>query len=1154
MKKNLKTLLILLILFVSFVNVNVKALQKGDKFTLSKNGTTSISGLASFGNAEPHTETVYSASGSSVNKTVVSYCEDPNWAQAKDYVVDRILGDESNSIKVRAYDLGMVEIIKNGKTQENNSITFTINGSTKTVSGNDLYTATSIASRAYTMGVFAYGKGIGTGTYGRQYKINKASSYISKAIEWGSNNKEALNVISQTSCSGSESQFKTCYVKEFLVGKFGLTWYDSTKNFNVTKENSQGSNVIDAAYYLFNLGLEKAAKVMKGEETNATVSGTATTSPSDKETNGNTITEYYYQTIEFKNFDKDKGTIDNIALTCTDCVKNNITVGDLEFYNPQTGDYQRVDNINVLTAFDASGSTKSGTVKLRFQITRIKDDENCKSVKYTVSYNYNDPSLDYVGGLLKSKTNTNAQRFLIVIKNDGNLKDEINGTIKCAMSCETEIELPVCSTDEDDSVATITGPTKIKSCVIDNNDDADNSYQFTASAGGVDNKYCKVYCKEDYSEIRLNPIVQNVKCGGYFKLKSYIKGTKICYTGGDTDENATNGTKSIDKDQYLKDIIQAQKDMIEAYDDYLNYTAAKEHTGEQTYYCGSCCSDKTEWSTTVGGKTYTGYEVATVNEKTGEVTGKVVYNKSHYAKSTGSGGCSCKSCGSKEDGTYDSCCSCPSNCSGGSKSDLNLDALIQKAKNEMTQAYKKYKEYIKNYNACTTAWTNEFAFEQKVKYYYDENQGTSGVNFTPYYELLDQNEDLKYLEKDGAEKVEYSIEVNKGTTDEKYEAGTWITISNDNNKADNSSIDEYNYNSAYGSSVFDTKNYVICSVAKGCVTDTRQVSGAAFVKKEVTKEQNYINPTSFYQIAANGKVVVYDSSYAFEKVQLEELKNKLPVSTSSVGGGVFKLMIEGLGEFYSEKNEYGRLIDFEQSNEKKSVAYAQEGVTYKLAQYSCYYKNDCRPKDCPNCEFTCEGDTCEWKECPTCNITCVNCIFNLDNLNIIAKTITTTDVKAANRTYGYNWITTSSMQALNLLNKKASVTIDEIEEINEMVYNDKTTDGSTLGFSIKLTPEVISKITDYNKKNEENGGYINDSLTCYDATIDGQTYKNIYCYSELIDKLLDENGENVTVLPSRVNNEGQRSSSTQNSGYWTLWSSFSVDKTSESVIGGPSWK
>ena len=249
----------------------------------------------------------------------------------------------------------------------------------------------------------------------------------------------------------------------------------------------------------------------------------------------------------------------------------------------------------------------------------------------------------------------------------------------------------------------------------------------------------------------------------------------------------------------------------------------------------------------------------------------------------------------------------------------------------------------------------------------------------------------------------------------------------------------------------------------------------------------------------------------------------------------------------------GRLIDYNGVNETKSVAYAV-GVNAFDGEYVCYYENTCRPKDCPNCDFVCEGDGCEWKDCPSCNISCVNCIFNLDDLNIIVKTITTTDVNAANRTHGYNWITSSSMEALQLLTKKASMTISEIEEINEMIYDDKTTDGSTLGFSIKLTPEIINKITAYNKDNEDNGGYINNSLTCYDATIDGETYKNIYCYSELIDKLVTENGDNVTVLPSRVNDEARRANDTGTSGYWTLWSNYRIDKTSESVIGGPSWK
>ncbi len=91
------------------------------------------------------------------------------------------------------------------------------------------------------------------------------------------------------------------------------------------------------------------------------------------------------------------------------------------------------------------------------------------------------------------------------------------------------------------------------------------------------------------------------------------------------------------------------------------------------------------------------------------------------------------------------------------------------------------------------------------------------------------------------------------------------------------------------------------------------------LKKEVTKEQKYITPTAFYQIAANGKVIAYDN-YSIDKVQLEPLVNKLPISTSSVGGGVFKLLVENLGEFYDKKDTSGRLIDYNGANEDKSVA------------------------------------------------------------------------------------------------------------------------------------------------------------------------------------------------------------------------------------------
>lgn len=1156
MKKNLKIVIILLTIIVGFASFNVKArtIEEKEKFSKHANGKHTVSDLSVF-NGSTLGIWMYSFIDSS-NENFVGYCMDPHKDASNGYKVDRILGDTAYTKRINAFDLGILEIIKNGKNQYNDSLTFTINGSTKTISGDSLYAATSIALRAFALGVFGYGGDVESA---KPHLVEKykgiASAHITSGIEWASYNIDKINKITDTKCTGSVENFRKCYEKTFIKGFLKNNWYKNSYNFKISSSSSEGYLVMYAAQNLFMKGFDRAYEVITGDVTTATVTATANSSTTDKTTTDNIIEEYYHQTIDFAKFDAQNGKIDNFTLTCQDCAKNNITLGNLEFFNPQINDWQDVANINVLTAFNADGKTKSGKIELRFKVTRIKDDENCKSVNYKISYRYDDPSLKYIGALLKT-SDTSKQRFFIIQKNDGNLKSEITGTIKCLASCNTELELPVCSYEEDDAVAKINGPTKIKTCIINNQDDAGNTYQFTSDVGGVDNAYCKIYCKEDYAEIKLNPIVKNVKCGGYFKLTSKINGTKTCYAGSpNTTENSTNGKNSIDKDQYIIDVIQAQQNMVENYNEYyrwkqslnfINLVSNKydskyeytwtdkdnnEHTSCRSY--GDCDGYNVDMTAASG---VYGYNINCNN-----TTGICTYSRNKTL--TNSYGADGGRNGACNNGT----------CTPGSRQTLvtNINGIIRSAESALKESISKYEKIINDYNACTTAWTNEFSFAQAVRYYYDENRGKDNTNYAPYFDLLTGKDELQKLEKYGNEKVDTKITICTGATNDKYEC-----LNKNNEKTFDLSIDknklsDYSYNSTYGD-VFEHKNYVKCSIDSCEIDKKSYVSNAAFVKKEVTKEQKYITPTAFYQIAANGKVIAYDN-YSIDKVQLEPLVNKLPISTSSVGGGVFKLLVENLGEFYDKKDTSGRLIDFNGANEDKSVAKAV-GVNAFDGEYACYYENTCRPKDCPNCEFVCEGDGCEWKDCPSCKITCENCIFNLDDLNIIVKTITTTDVNAANRTHGYNWITSSSMEALQLLTKKASTTISEIEEINEMIYDDKTTDGSTLGFSIKLTPEIINKITTYNKNNEDKGGYINNSLTCYDATIDGETYKNIYCYSELIDKLVTENSDNVTVLPSRVNDETRRANDTGNSGYWTLWSNYRIDKTSESVIGGPAWK
>src|SRR5699024_9828752 len=115
---------------------------------------------------------------------------------------------------------------------------------------------------------------------------------------------------------------------------------------------------------------------------------------------------------------------------------------------------------------------------------------------------------------------------------------------------------------------------------------------------------------------------------------------------------------------------------------------------------------------------------------------------------------------------------------------------------------------------------------------------------------------------------------------------------------------------------FEKKNYVLCKIdgdgegnGEGiCDNDTRNISQASFVRKSIKKAQDYISPSVFWQSEVSGKIT------ASEVEGTESLEHKLPVSSRSVLGGTFRLILEDLGEFYDPgdivgNDKYGRLID-----------------------------------------------------------------------------------------------------------------------------------------------------------------------------------------------------------------------------------------------------
>lgn len=1077
------------------------------------------------------------------NGKYIGYCEDPQNFSGKNYSVSRELGATTNGKTIQNMDAGLLKIISEGYNQYNTSKTISVvtpesapNAISITLSGDELYAATSIAVRAYTTGLFT------TGAKGAKYQsaIDMASAHANLGAQWAALYGEYTDNATYGSCNGDSNCYKN---------KVDYAWLNKNAMFNYSDPNSASYKIIYMAQQLFKAGVMDASNKATGSLLTTTVNiefSKKTESISKTDTSEE---KYVYATLKIENLpeklsDGKEGKVELSMPTCTGCTINSFEAQD-------GGDYKQVGiGNNIALLLEAKDGVRTGEIKLRIKVTQaVQDQENCKDATLKIDFKYNtNPQL--TGATLSDKSNPNSQRFFVLDKQEGDQTGSAQTKIGCSKAaCDTEITEPLC---DGDAIATVKAPDKIKSCVINNVDDADNSYQYTS---GVDNKYCKVYCKEDYAKIQLEPVVKDIKCGSYFKLTSRIEGSKSCYTGGETDASARNGEKSIDKDQYIQDVIDAQKTMIEGLNLYRKAKQALATASDYSisYGCDGCSAES--WTRT---GSYVGPVVTNIDYEEGFVTSQETTQGFFY--------------GTKEsvsnNTSYDSetkryvCVS--STCTPGT-TEAQVIALIKadmaKGKSMMESGFKAYEAAHTAYNACTTGWQNNFLFEQKIGYYYNENRGNDEYK-SPYYDILEsaQNKDLYYLEGTGsaAPKPTSKIEIWKKATDDKIETGSDYTF---DLSIENGSTGKYNYKSSYGGT-FEARKYTVCKDPEGsCEIREEQISQAAFVKKYVEKEQDYITPTAFYQIAANGKITV-NSGYTGDKVQLEALFNSLPVSTKTVGGGIFKLNIEWLGEFYDKDNAVGRLMDI------PGVAWTdrrQGGTTFMdspkhqdsfTGDYKCYYESPCRPDDCPNCDFVCEGEDCDWIQCPECKIDCTNCIFDLNKLNVNFRTISTTNFNSANRTYGYNWITSSSMQALQLLNKKADATIKEIEEVNESIYDPegKTSDGSSaLALSIKLTPQAIRELKNYNEKHSSDGGYINDSLTCYDAEVNGKTYKNIYCYSEVIDDLV-KNYEVTIPDGKRLDSQTARAASQNQNGYWELWSDKHEFIYSESVIGGPSWK
>ncbi|MEG2028710.1 MAG: hypothetical protein RR050_02390 [Bacilli bacterium] len=1110
----MKKLVILIIscfsLLISYSEVKAITLEPGQAFSKQSFGYIYSDGIKYGDNTLNMIN--YQFSSKAFTGSVIGYCMDPNSSGTGALTVKRILGDSSQSDFIASFDYGMLEILKKGYSQYHTSFSFEVNGENITLSGNDLILATNIAVRTYTLGLFSFGKSSAI------MSKNLTSAYINEGAHWAAlfqNN--ASNIIGTCKLpEGAKYDYANAFkcFKNHADDQYG-TWYNQNINFKYGDKNSKSYKVIYTAQELFRLGLEVANNYAKSDSSVASVKVSEISSTKTKGSEEKIITFNIKGLV-------DTGKVNQVSISCDDCASKGISLGSIEFLNGNV--WQSITpDVDLSKHVD-----KNGNAQIKIIANKTAELE-CSPANYKIHYQIIDPNSEYNGAILHNKNKPNStQRYLVLVKTWNTSDRTFSGSIACDnVACETKITTPVCS-DENDGVATITAPKKITKCILGKTDDAGNTYQLSSTNGGVDNSYCEVFCKEDYSSITLNKAVFNVTCGGYFKLKANVKGSKDCYTSS----NKTDF--SINKEQYLEDIKNVQVNMISVFNEIKMYEAAIAKGYKPSFSsCASCNGGGGSYTNWLLSGNYTGKVITFNNEGIGYTTNQSFpYNFDAYGDS---GSCSYVSCG--KDGK-DSCCSSCSGCKDGIQ--VNLSGLLSSAKQKLTEYQDKYKDIIRNYNSCTTKWTNDFNFDQTVGFEYDQES---------YYKLLNESDPSnRLLIKNGSESKNSSIKVCLGSINNEYDCkdGFKIIYSND------SSVDNFYYNSDY-KNVFSSNNYVYCT-DKSCENINVSVSNASYVKKSVEKEQNYITPTVFYQLYPSGKITTYE--HADKGLQASPLFNGLPISPNTVGGGVFKLKISNLGEFY-ENGDNGRLIDFEGNRETDSVAYKQHENNTVIfnGEYICYYYSPCRPDDCPHCDFGCVGEKCEFELCDNCVIGCINCMFDLNELQLNFKTISTNNINSANREFGYNWNINTKLPALSLLANKATTTIEEINEKNDTIYDDKETDNDTsLAFSIKMTPNVTNYIKSQNETiNKENiGGYGNNSLTCYEYNDGTKKYDNLFCYSGFIDDLIKNPGfKDLILTPRRENNINNRKSNPNNNKYWTPWNGYQYE---ENIIGGPAWK
>lgn len=1104
------------------------------------------------------------------------YCRNAGVSAGKSYdgevfYCDHTIFDAtSENEEVRAYDAGIVQILKNGYSTRNPNY--------NTLDGYQGYVATNIALRAYEM----LWKNLNTNGNNNSGLSNAHKYFVNLWLD----DPEIQDLLVESVGS----------VRDKFVYTYSVTSFTDASGANITTQ------IENEARRLLILGLEGAkyyrengAASLKGVDNKPTkLKEPVTTDGSGNKTYKMSLL-YTFEADKFKSND----AYINIGFNCANCTSYGV---DYTVYINDNNVGKNPQNINILDYL----TDGSGTIEYKIEFSGTSATYHCEQLNYELNLKYFDETISIEAYDMYSsgcKSNYSCQHFYLLYADDVPTELTIeDDTELCSLTCE-ELEQACDNGDQDacdrfqeefggdcaecttyvnnmtctkeDSEINLTegydvdtsacgtineDNLNVLQCVINNEDPSGNSYQATTE-GYIDNDYCKIYCKEDYHFVL--PGVKAVNSGRYFSLEASINGTKTCYTS-EIDENGT----------FESDLDIARKAVIDAWNEWNKwYRGSLTATESEERHATACCGG--------GSYTYINYyrewDFTQYNYNGGS------YTDDEIIRNNGSANCECNlvssTCGTAPNTYFCRVCgtgSCSPEDGDPNEIESTINSRLTSATSTLRAAIKAYTDLLNQYNYCSgintiqydiklnysdvTGWRMDYEYDPTITFWYEESYMNSV--------LTDELETVGSTSVGG-----FKQSFCTSDTDKTYKecSSGWKT-----------SVDKG-----------VTKSQFVCKESGNeytCGTENIIISEAKYVKQEMTSSGSYRTPTQFYTIYPTGSIVVSEAGNSDNIENSKELTNLLPVGLGTRQGVyTYALRVSDLGEYYNN-DKLGRLWGDSNSvvvtileDEDSCIEEGSLKDTVKVDNtvlsngvYVCAYK-----VNCPDCPVECEVDGCKNPDCPDnyCPVECNNCIYTNNETNIIYRPITPGNINPNDKDQGVNW-SYDDYEISTALELKAYATTQEIENDGENIYDldfENPSVDTDIAMKVTIDSTMINKIREYNDKYENDGGYANNSLKCYDFTnTDGEVYENIYCYSTFIDELLYDNKtkDKVEIIGNRIigtsedDSDTLRKSQTQTSGYWTTWSEANSSgwtinttngivyyKSNYGAIGiGPSWK